>query len=547
MTTPSNVAPLPARLGRLRLDLEVTDPDVLEELRRQPADHRTAYALNALRIGVLALRSASGQLDAAAVKEAGARLVGELRETLLERGKDLTRELGTALAQYLDPRSGALAARLDALLQDGGQLARLLDAHVGADGSVLAQALARHLGEQSPIFRMLSPTDANGLRAQLEATIGRALQEQRAAVVREFSLDDKASALSRLVAEVRALQASLRDDVQAQVGAVVKEFSLDQEGSALSRLVARVEATQKAVADQFSADNDQSALSRMTRVLDETSGQIGRNLTLDDPASALSRLKRELQAVIDDLGRRNAEFQADVRETLAKLDARREAEARGAAHGATFEDALCAAVAAEAARLGDVAEKTGASVGLIKNCKVGDAVATLGPDCAAAGAKVVFEAKEDQSYALKGALAEIETARKNRGAQLGVFVFSARSAPEGTPAFARYHDDFVVVWDADDPASDVVLKAAYSAARALAVREGATSAERAEALHEIERAVRQIEKRVEELDAIRTLASTVQGHGQKIGEKVERMRADLAAQVASMDEHVQALRAGGER
>jgi uncharacterized protein YeeX (DUF496 family)/citrate lyase gamma subunit len=547
MTTPSNVAPLPARLGRLRLDLEVTDPDVLEELRRQPDEQRAAYAQNALRIGVLALRSASGQLDAAAVKEAGTRLVADLRETLLERGKDLTRELGTALAQYLDPRSGALASRIDALVRDGGELAHLLDAHVGADGSVLAQALARHLGEQSPIFRMLSPTDANGLRAQLASTLERALDAQRAAVVREFSLDDKASALSRLVSEVGALQGALRDDVKAQVGAVVKEFSLDQQDSALSRLVARVEATQRQVADQFSADNDQSALSRMTRLLDRTSDQIGRNLTLDDPASALSRLKRELQQVIDELGKRNAEFQADVRETLAKLESRREAEARGAAHGATFEDALCAAVAAEAARLGDVAERTGATVGLTRNCKVGDAIVTLGPDCAAAGARIVFEAKEDQSYALRDALAELETARKNRGAQLGVFVFSARTAPEGTPAFARYHDDFVVVWDAEDPASDVVLQAAYSAARALAVREGATSAERAEALHEIERAVRQIEKRVEELDAIRVLASTVQGHGQKIGERVDRMRADLAAQVAAMDEHVRALRAGGER
>jgi hypothetical protein len=544
MSTSSRVTQLElARPARVRLELDVTDPDVLEELRRQPdGETRQAYALNALRIGVLALRSASGQLDAAEVKEAGARLLADLKETLLQRGTELTKELTSALAAHLDPRSEALAGRLDALVRDGGELERVLAKHVAPDGSALAAALARHLGAESPIFKLLSPTDASGLRAQVAATLDKALAEQRAAVVREFSLDDKGSALSRLVAEVGELQGSLREDVRAQVDAVVKEFSLDKADSALSRLVERVEKTQRAVADQFSADNEASALSRMTRLLDRTSEQIGKNLTLDDQGSALSRLNRELQARIEDLARKNAEFQQDVRSTLAALDARKKAEARGTVHGAAFEDRLVAVVQAEAGRAGDLFEATGATTGLTKNCKVGDGVVTLGPESVAAGARIVFEAKEVQGYGLKKACEEIEVARKNRGAQLGVFVFSARAAPEGLPPLQRLGSDFVVVWDADDPATDVVLRAAYSAARALAVREGATSAERAEAVAEIERAVRQIEKRVDELEAIRTMASTVATHGQKIGEKVERMRDDLAAQVETLDQQVAALK-----
>ena len=535
-----------ARPARVRLELDVTDPDVLEELRRQPdGDARAAYALNALRIGVLALRSASGQLDAVAVKEAGARLLSELRETLVQRGQQLTSDLSGALTQYLDPRSGALASRLDALVKDGGELERLLESHVGADGSVLAQSLARHLGEGSPIFRLLSPDDANGLRAQVAATVERALAEQRVAVTKEFSLDEKGSALSRLVGEVTELQGSLRDDVRAQVDAVVKEFSLDKPDSALSRLVQRVEQTQRAVADQFSADNETSALSRMTRVLDRTSEQIGKNLTLDDQGSALSRLNRELQARIDDLARKNAEFQQDVRTTLAGLDARKKEAARGAAHGTVFEDALAAAVGGEAARVGDFFQATGATTGLIKNCKVGDVVVTLGPESVAAGACVVWEAKESQAYSVKDALAEMETARKNRGAQLGVFVFSARSAPDGTPTFARYGADFVVVWDAEDPASDVVVKAAYSASRALAIREGATSAERQAAVTEIERAVRAIEKRVQDLDEIEIWGQTAESSGRKIAEKAAKMSGALAEQVKTLDAQVAALKVEG--
>ena len=92
----------------------------------------------------------------------------------------------------------------------------------------------------------------------------------------------------------------------------------------------------------------------------------------------------------------NAEFQEEVKVALAKLVTRREdgaALARSTA--ATFQDAVFEFVNQDAQRRGDVAEDTSDRTGLIKNCKVGDAVITLGPDCAAAGARIVVEAKEE--------------------------------------------------------------------------------------------------------------------------------------------------------
>ena len=50
---------------------------------------------------------------------------------------------------------------------------------------------------------------------------------------------------------------------------------------------------------------------------------------------------------------------------------------------------------------------------------------------------------------------EIETARKNRGADWGVFVFSKKTAPANLEAFSRYGNDFIVVWDAKTVAKDV--------------------------------------------------------------------------------------------
>ena len=92
-------------------------------------------------------------------------------------------------------------------------------------------------------------------------------------------------------------------------------------------------------------------------------------------------------------------------------------------------------------------------------------------------ARIVVEAKEDASYNLKKALDELEDARKNRGADIGVFVFSKRTAPNGLEVFNRYGNDVVVIWDAEDTGSDVFLDAGLSVARALCARPKSISAE----------------------------------------------------------------------
>jgi hypothetical protein len=526
---------------RISLQLDVEDPEVIAELERRDAADQPKFALTALRIGVLALRTAGGQLDGAAIREAGTKLVGDMRELLTAKASEMSRDLARSFQGYLDPRTGSLPQRLDALVRTDGELERLLQDHLGPDGSTMAESLARHLGEQSPIFRMLSPSDANGLRAQLGQTLREALAEQRSAVIKQFSLDDKDSALSRLITELKGMQGGLQADVREQVEKVVKEFSLDKQDSALSRLVGKVDAAQRAIADQFSMDNERSALSRMTKLLDETSRQISSNLTLDDERSALSRLRRELNCTLADLAKRNTEFQAEVRATLESMKARKEVEERGTAHGAVFEDRLGFWLASETQRAGDVHEATGATTGTIPRCKVGDYLVTLGTESAAPGVRIVWEAKQDQGYTLKKALDEIDEARRNRGAQLGVFVFSRRVAPAGIAEFARHGSDFVIVWDPEDPATDLLPKVAYSASRALAVREAASEEANAAAA-EIERAVRAIESRLKQLEEIGTWATTITNNGQKIQDSARKIRAGIEEEVEALDEQVRALK-----
>jgi hypothetical protein len=484
----------PSPGGPVVLTLEVNDPEIVAELRLHvDGTERERYALAALRLGVLALRAANGQVDATSIREAGRSLVAEVRELLSTRATETAERVASALTQYLDPHGGLLSQRLQALIREDGELERLLQTHVGANDSVLARSLAVHLGEGSPIFKMLSPTDAGGLRAQLTRAIEESLVEQRKHILREFSLDHKDSALSRLLCE-------------------------------------------------FSLDDETSALSRLSKMLSSASEQIGKNLTLDDDGSALARMKRELLSTIDQLARTNVEFQSQVRESLARLETRRKDDALTTRHGFAFEERLGALLAEEAQRLGDLHEATGDLTGAIKLCKKGDHVIELGADCAAARARIVWEAKEKQGYTLRAALEEISEARRNRQAQVGVFVFSSKAVPDGLEAMQRYGNDIVVVWDAEDSTHDVVLRAAYSLARALTVRERRTDTQSHAAIAEIDRAARGIERQIGYLGEVRRWAETVKGHGEKIVERTATMANELRRDVERLDAQVAATR-----
>lgn len=502
--------------SRLSLTLHVADTEVITELAKQGDElNREQYALVALRLGVLTLRQARGELDSAAVRQAGQEVLNNLGELLTARGGEITSGIAGALRQYFDPRTGTLPQRIESLIRNDGDLERVLRSYLAPENSTIARALAAQVGEGSPIFKLLSPDHAEGLKARIESMLVDVLTEQQQQIVKEFSLDDEGSALSRLVKRVQETNGTLTEEVTARVEGLIGEFSLDRPDSALSRLVRKVE-----VAQEF----------------------IGNSLTLDDDGSSLSRLKRELQATIDGLAKSNSEFHTEVREVLARLESRRETSHRSTLHGNTFQEQVDGLLDSEARRFNDLHENTSASVGIISHCKVGDFVTTLGPDSAAPRSRIVWEAKSDKSYDLKSALVELQEARKNRKAQVGVFVFSRESAPSGLEPFSRYGSSLVVLWDPADPSTDLHVKVAFSVARALVVREAHESAESDQALRAIEVSTRVIEKQLEYLAQIKTWAETVKSNGEKIADRSGRMHEALLKAVEELDQQLLALK-----
>jgi hypothetical protein len=161
----------------LHLELLVSDPEVAHELaQRREGRERDDFASSALRLGVLALRQASGALDAQTLQREGDRLLASVRELLVDRTGHVTDGVTQLMTTYFDPKSGSLPQRLERLTKRDGELETLLAKHLDGERSVLAQTLALHVGTQSPLFKMLSPEQSDGLVATLARTIDRALK-----------------------------------------------------------------------------------------------------------------------------------------------------------------------------------------------------------------------------------------------------------------------------------------------------------------------------------------------------------------------------------
>jgi len=505
-----------ATTDTVHLTLRVTDPEVaLELLRHGDGAAREGYALSALRLGILALRQASGSIDAERIRNEGERLVADVRTQLSEHSGHISTTLGTIIRQYFDPQTGHFTERLDRLVRQDGDLEAVLSRHLDGESSSLARTLADFVGENSPLLKQLSPQQGDGFLASVRQGIEEALRTQRDHILRQFSLDDKASPLSRLVAEITDSQGKLRFDLAADIETVRKEFSLDQPDGALSRLVRRV---------------------------DDTTAQVRSSLTLDDETSPLAVLRGQLLAVIQQMNDANLKFHSEVRSTLEALRARRDEAALSTRHGIEFEAAVGDLLSHQTRNSGDLLEAVGPTVGRTARCKVGDFVLTLGPESCARDARIVFEAKEDRSYDLRRIVDELAQARENRAAQVGIAVLSRATAPEGIEPLLRFGPDIIVIWDRDDANSDTLVSAALSLARALVVRERAQEEQVEAEITAIEDAVRRIAKSVESLTEIMTLSETVRSHGGKIRDKASRMREDVDKQLETLRHNVEGLK-----
>ncbi len=488
----------------LLLRLQVTDPEVLAELNQREGAEREKYALTALRVGVLALRQAGGLIDAEMLKKEGELILKELEKKLQRHTSELDKELTSELEKYFDPESGHFADRVGKLVNEDGELSRLLKSHLVGDSSLLARELAAAVGDNSPLMKHLDPTNKKGL----VETIARIAEER----------------------------------LEEQSKKVLGEFSLDNEQGALSRLVKQIETN-------FNPDDPKTALGVMKRALADTQEQIRKDLSMDADGSALSNLHGKLKKQIEEMVERQAKFQTEVGNVLSELRGAKKERAVSPSGGFDFESMVGDALR-ERVHSDEVFESVGETTGLVPRSKVGDHVQTLGAESAAPGAKIVYECKRADNYTRAKALAELDEARKNRGAEVGVFVLAAsslhdnaRMQAEFPRSLTRQGNDIIVVWDPESDSSDVSLDAAVTLARALVVRERGESGPAAEVDWDaVDRAVHGVQRQIEYIDDMAGWCGNIKRDSEKVADRLEKMKKDLSRELERLTEQIAGLR-----
>lgn len=255
------------------------------------------------------------------------------------------------------------------------------------------------------------------------------------------------------------------------------------------------------VTELFDETKRDSAIGRMRELLGTYfDGDASRLALLLDP----TRLNSPLHAFRLEI----AEGFKSIENRLVAIEAagaaRASERARSTAKGADFEDLLADLLGEICRGSGDLLDRTGTETGAVIGSKKGDFLITVDPSLTAGSdLRLVVEAK-DRVMSGRAMRDEIREARTNRGAALGLVVFTPAHAPSGIAPFDIRAGDVYCVLDPEAP-DLTTLEAAVRLARLLAL---ATLRE-----HEVEVDAEQVRAALsgvrEELETIRRLKSTL--------------------------------------
>jgi hypothetical protein len=450
-----------------------------------------------------ALHNAHSAAQESRLKDVGAALVADIDRQLRTHVEEQRATIASVLAHFFDPKDGQVSQRLAAFVDDEGVLARLLDRYVGPKNSVLVEGLARQIGESSPLFKKLSPTDSEGLVKVLEAQLRTVMDQEHTELVRALDPLAEDGAVARFLRSLREELKGADQDRAEQLSAALAALDANNEASLLSRLVRE---TNQARLDVLAAVNPDAPSSPMAIL------KAGLTKLLREHASAQAELAISQQA-------RQTAFEKEVREALARIETRRVQGQTSTRGGLDFEDAVVSFVRAVTQGAPCVFDVTGATAG-VGRCKKGDAVLRFTEESAFAGMAVVFEAKHDATYTAQRALDELDAARKNRDAGAGVFVMARSHASDAFPVFSRYGSNVLVVWDPEDPATDAYLHAAVLLGMALVIRTKTTGdAGDIAALKDIEG---RIETELSRLERMEKHSDAIRRNSEGISDEIRR-------------------------
>jgi hypothetical protein len=485
------------------LNIAICDrrPEAVQSLNTLNQDQRGQFVHEAWLIGYRAVANAQRLAEEARLDNIGKSLLEDIDGQLRNHTDRQAERVHAELSRFLDPESGHLGERLRQLTAEGGTLPALLERHIGQENSVLVQTLVKHVGEQSPLFKKLSPTDSEGLLQLMSERLQQAMEDQNRAFQKALDPQSEGGAIQCFFHGLTEKLKSAEDDQAKQLKIALAALDTTKEDSLLNQLRRDTSAAREQLLQAINPAAEGSPLAIIHTSLVER----------------LEHHAKSQSAQLEEARKLATEFQRDLRAAVERIEVRRHEELRSSRGGRIFEDAALDFIQEAVGGTGYVIENTSSTAGLRPACKVGDAVIHFPAEHAFHGARVVVEIKHDKNYTVSAALAEMETARANRDACAGIFIMAKTHAVAGFPPFMRFGKDVVVIWDPENPATDPYLRCALQLGLGLAVRHRSVAADgdlqalqkieqrigkEVQRLQDIQEASTKIRKQVETIDAL---------------------------------------------
>lgn len=426
-------------------DVALVDPrhEIVTMFGALAPAQQSQLAVDAWTIGLRAVSNAHAQAQEARLADVGRTLLQDIGDQLDVHVRSQEQAITSVLQKYFDPADGQVSERLRSFVDDQGSLARLLERFVGSRNSVLAETLAKQVGEQSVLFKKLSPTDSEGLIKALEAQIDQALERNHRDLQRALDPLAEDGAVARFLKQLSVDLASANQGHASQLATALAALDANDESSLIAKLARETAGARESLLRALNPHDPSSPIAVI-----ETSIR-----------TALEKQTLGLDAFQKDQRERQDQLEKEVREALARIETRRSDNACSPRGGLDFEKAVAAVVADVVRGAPILVEETGATVGSRRACKVGDLVLRYSAEHAFAGAALAIESKRDASYTVPKALEELDVARANRGASSGLFVMAASHAPAAFPRIARHGQNVLVRWDENDSSTDPYLEA----------------------------------------------------------------------------------------
>lgn len=289
------------------------------------------------------------------------------------------------------------------------------------------------------------------------------------------------------------------------------------------------------VDELFDETKRDSAIGRISRMLETYfDGDASKLARLLDP----TRLNSPMHQFREEIASGFKGIEARLIAIEAAAAARGAERARSAAKGADFEDLLEGMLGDLARGAGDLLDRTGLEAGAVLKSKKGDFVLTLDPRVTqGCDVRVVIEAK-DRPMSMRAIREELREARENRGAAVGLVVFTPAHAPSGVAPFHVVGDDVYCVVDPEVP-EPATLEAAVKLARLLAL---ASLAEREVEVDPaaVAAALTAIREQLELVRTLKAQLTSISTATKAVWTGLDTMRSNILARVVEAEAEIKA-------